>query len=68
MVCGTKFSIILALWEFPGGESCNYDSPFFMYTKGVEATKEGKGTENIAIFTWKITFPLFVFICFSPSF
>lgn len=35
-----KISIILALCVFPGDDSCNYDSPFLMYTKKVEAVRQ----------------------------
>lgn len=61
-----KISIILALWVFPGGDSCNYDSPFFMYTKKAEAMQEGKGKANTASFIWWMTSLLFAFICFIP--
>lgn len=64
-----KISIILALLVFPGGDSCNYNSPFLRYIRKAEAMLGGKGKENtaISIFIWKITFPLFAFICFIPS-
>lgn len=54
-----KISIILALCVFPRDDSCNFDSPFLMYTKKVEAMKKGKGKENMANFKWKMTFPFF---------
>lgn len=60
-----KMSIILALWMFPGGDSCNYDFPFFMYTKKVEAMQEGKGKENMAILHGKLLFLyLYLFVLF----
>lgn len=49
---------------FPGDDSCNYDSPFLMYTKKVEAMQKGKGKENMANFIWKITFPFFFYSLF----
>jgi len=51
-----KISIILALRVLPGGDSCHDDSPFFMYTKKVEARQEGKGKENTAILHGKLLF------------
>lgn len=66
-----KVSIILALCVFPADDSCDYDSPFLMYRKKVEAMQKGKAKKTwltlygklkkIYFFNFFVLFPLFKF-------